>query len=139
MVILEGSAAVGKTSVINSLKEYNLVDRDKYICKLFDFNISLLDRVSKLKEYLASSKDYVIFLINNDCEELERRISLRVVIDEFDRYTYLYNLLYLEAYLYMEKNDMLNKRLFMVDCTDLGLDEVINKVKWIIDENIMIN
>lgn len=136
MIVLEGTDAVGKTSVINNLKDYQLFDRDKKICKLFDFNISLLDRVTKLKEYLNNSKDYIIFLINNDKEELERRVNLRKTTDEYDKYAYLYNLLYLETYLYLEQNDLLSGKLFMVDCTGLSIEEQTNKVKKVLDKII---
>jgi len=134
MIILEGTDAVGKSSVINNLNDYKLLDRDKKICKLFDFNVSLIDRVNKLNEYLNNNKNYIIILVNNDKEELERRVDLRDTIDEYDRYTYLYNLLYLETYLYMEKNDLLCNRIFMVDCTGLTLEEQTNRVKEIVDE-----
>ena len=134
MIALEGTDAVGKTSVINNLKDYQLFDRDKIICKLFDFNISLIDRVNQLKEYLNNNKNYIILLINNDKEELERRINSRKTIDEYDKYTYLYNLLYLETYLYMEMNNLLYGKLFMVDCTNLSLEEQTNKVKEILDK-----
>ena len=134
MIILEGTDAVGKSSVIKNLEGYQLLDRDKNICKLFDFNVSLLERINKLKEYLNNNKNHVIFLINNDKEELERRVSLRDIIDEYDKYTYLYNLLYLETYLYMEKNDLLSDKLFMVDCTGLNLEEQTSKVREIIDK-----
>lgn len=133
MIILEETDAVGKTSVIKNLSGYELLDRDKNICKLFDFNISLLDRAKKLKEYFDKNENYVIFLINNDKEELERRINLRETIDEYDKYAYLYNLLYLETYLYMKQKDLLNDKLFMVDCTGLSLEEETNKVKEIIN------
>ena len=123
-----------ETSVINNLKDYQLFDRDIIICKLFDFNISLIDRVNQLKEYLNNNKNYIIFLINNDKEELERRVNLRKTIDEYDKYTYLYNLLYLETYLYMEMNNLLYGKLFMVDCTNLSLEEQTNKVKEILDK-----
>lgn len=129
MIVLEGTDAIGKTSVINNLGNYELVDRDKNICNLMDFRISLDERVIKLKDYLEKSKRKVIFLINNDREELERRISARTMIDEFDKYAYLYNLLYLETYIYMEKNNLLNDNLFMIDCTGLTLTEEIQKVK----------
>lgn len=129
MIVLEGTDAIGKTSVINNLGNYELVDRDKNICNLMDFRISLNERVIKLKDYLEKSKRKVIFLINNDREELERRISARTKIDEFDKYAYLYNLLYLETYIYMEKNNLLNDNLFMIDCTGLTLTEEIQKVK----------
>ena len=134
MIILEGTDAVGKSSVINNLNDYKLLDRDKKICKLFDFNVSLIDRVNKLNEYLNNNKNYIIILVNNDKEELERRVDLRDTIDEYDRYTYLYNLLYLETYIYMEKNDLLRNRIFLVDCTGLTLEEQTNRVKEIVDE-----
>ena len=133
MIILEGTDAVGKTSVINNLSDYELLDRDKNICKLFDFNVSLVDRANKLKKYLDTNKNYVIFLINNDRAELERRIQLRKVVDEYDKYAYLYNLLYLETYLYMKQKNFLGDKLFMVDCTGLSLEEETMKVKEIID------
>ena len=134
MVILEGTDAVGKTSVIKLLKEYKLKDRDKNICKLFDFNISLLERVIKLKKYLDNNNNHVIILINNDRNELEKRVSLRENIDDYDRYTYLYNLLYLETFIYMEENNMLNGKLFMIDCTNISLEEETAKVKEIVDK-----
>ena len=133
MIILEGTDAVGKTSVINNLKDYKLLDRDKKICSLFDFNVSLVDRVNNLKEYLQSKKNYVIFLVNNDKDELERRIQLRKVVDEYDKYAYLYNLLYLETYLYMKQKNLLDDKLFMVDCTGLSLEEETKKEKEIVD------
>jgi len=133
MIILEGTDAVGKTSVINNLPDYKLLDRDKKICSLFDFNVSLVDRVSKLKGYLESNENYVIFLVNNDKDELERRIQLREVVDEYDKYAYLYNLLYLETYLYMKQNNLLGDKLFMIDCTGLSLEEETIKVKEIVD------
>ena len=133
MIVLEGTDAVGKTSVINNLKEYNLIDRDKEICKLMDFHISLITRSNKLSKYLKNTNNYIIFLINNDKKELERRINLRSVIDEYDKYTYLYNLLYLETYLYLEHNNMLYNHLYMVDCTNLTIEEQTNKVKELID------
>lgn len=133
MIVLEGTDAVGKTSVINRLIDYELIDRDKNVCKLFDFNISLLDRVKQLRKYLDENDIYLIFLINNDNKELEKRIYLRKKIDKYDRYAYLYNLLYLETYLYMKKNNLLDYKLFMVDCTGLSIEEETRKVKEIID------
>ena len=133
MIILEGTDAVGKTSVINNLSDYKLLDRDNNICSLFNFCISLTDRVFKLKEYLDSNQNYVIFLVNNDKNELKRRIQLRKKVDEYDKYAYLYNLLYLETYLYMKQKNLLCNKLFMVDCTGLSLEEETIKVKKIID------
>lgn len=135
MVILEGTDAVGKTSVINSLKDYELSDRDKNISKIMDFNLSLIERVKKLQSYIESIDNCVIFLVNNDKKELERRIKSRKIIDETDKYAYLYNLLYLETYCYMEQNNLLNSKLFVIDCTGLSLEEEIIEVKEMIDRN----
>ena len=133
MIILERTDAVGKTSVINNLSNYKLLDRDKNICGLFDFNVSLVDRANKFKKYLDSNENYVIFLVNNDKDELERRIQLRETFDEYDKYAYLYNLLYLETYLYLKQKNLLGGKLFMVDCTGLSLEKETIKVKKIID------
>lgn len=134
MIVLEGTDAVGKTSVINKLTDNKMIDRDKKISKLMDFNISLIDRSNKLEEYLKLTDNYIIFLVNNDKKELERRINLRKVIDEYDKYTYLYNLLYLETYLYMEQKNMLNNKLFMVDCTGLDVEQQCCKVEETINK-----
>jgi len=137
MIILEGTDAVGKTSVINKLHGYNhvIVDRDKNICKLITFNISLIDRVKSIVEYLKQTDNIVIFLINNDKEELERRISKRDIIDEYDKYAYLYNLLYLETYTYIKQNNLVDN-LYMVDCTGLNIEEQTNKIKELIDKEV---
>lgn len=132
MIILEGTDAVGKTSVINSLKEYNIKDRDFYISSLMNFDISLKTRSNKLNEYLKNINDYVIFLINNDKNELERRVNSRSVFDEYDRLTYLYNILYFETFLYMEYNNLLENKLYMIDCTNLSINEESEKVKELI-------
>lgn len=134
MIILEGTDAVGKTCVINNLKDLELLDRDKEISKLFMFDISLLDRVKGIVDYLKKHNNHVIFLVNNDKSELERRVNLRSIHDEFDKYTYLYNLMYLETYLYMEQNNLLNNKLYMIDCTGLNITEETNKVKKLVDK-----
>ena len=133
MIILEGTDAVGKTSVINKLHGFNhvIVDRDKNICKYIDFNISLIDRVTNIVSYLNTIDDIVIFLINNNKEELEKRIEKRGIIDEYDKFAYLYNLLYLETYIYIKQNNLADN-LYMVDCTDLNMDEQVDKVKQLI-------
>ncbi len=132
MFVLEGTDAVGKTTVIDNLKEYDIKDRDKNICKLIDFNISLEERVDKIYNYLKQTEDYIIFLINNDKKELERRVNLRKIKDQYDKYTYLYNLLYLETYIFMEQNNLLNNKLYMVDCTNLNIEEQTKKVRNLI-------
>ena len=132
MIILEGTDAVGKTSVINNLKEFNFKDRDINISSLMNFDITLKDRANRLNDYLKSIDDHVIFLINNDKEELEKRVYFRKVIDEYDKLTYLYNLIYLETYTYMEYNSLLEDKLCMLDCTNLSVEEEAEKVKELI-------
>lgn len=132
MIILEGTDAVGKTSVINNLKGFNFKDRDINISSLMSFDISLKTRSNKLNDYLKSIDDHVIFLINNDKEELEKRVYSRKVIDEYDRLTYLYNILYFETFLYMEYNNLLENKLYMIDCTNLSIKEESEKVKELI-------
>ena len=85
MIILEGTDAVGKTSVINNLKEFNFKDRDINISSLMNFDITLKDRANRLNDYLKSINDHVIFLINNDKEELEKRVYSRKLIDEYNK------------------------------------------------------
>lgn len=132
MVILEGCDAVGKTSTIEILKNIgiNCSDRSKDVfSKYMVESVSLRERTRIYFEYLSIHDDLVIFLINNDKEELERRISLRPIKNEFDEKAYFYNQLYQETFNYMKENDMLNNRLFLVDVTGLSLEEQANKVK----------
>ena len=132
MIILEGTDAVGKTSVINNLKDFNFKDRDINISSLMNFDITLKDRANRLNDYLKSIDDHVIFLINNDKEELEKRVYSRKVIDEFDKLTYLYNLIYFETYIYMEYNSLLEDKLCMLDCTNLSVEEETKRIKELI-------
>ena len=132
MIILEGTDAVGKTSVINNLKGFNFKDRDINISNLMNFDITLKDRANRLNDYLKSINDHVIFLINNDNKELEKRVYSRKVIDEYDKLTYLYNLIYLETYTYMEYNSLLEDKLCVLDCTNLSVEEEEKKVKELI-------
>ena len=74
----------------------------------------------------------LFFLVNYDKIELERRISMRDVISDFDKEAYQYNQLYFETYQYMMEHDMLEGKLFLVDCTNLTLNEQVEKVKDII-------
>lgn len=133
MVILEGCDAIGKTSTIEILKNnmgINCSDRSKDVfSKYMVESVSLKERARIYFEYLSIHDNMVIFLINNDKEELERRINLRPIKNEFDEKAYFYNQLYQETFKYMEENDMLNNRLFLVDVTGLSLEEQANKVK----------
>lgn len=134
MIILEGTDAVGKTSTIEKLKEYNIQDRDKYISRYMDIDISLQERAKLYYDYITKQDNVILFLINMDKKELERRISLRNSVDKYDKLAYLYNLLYFETYIYMEKYNMLDNKLFMVDVTGLTIDKQTSKIKLLIDK-----
>lgn len=135
MIILEGTDAVGKTSTINELKKDNILCMDRsrdMISKYMLFEYSLEFRALKYYEYLKNNDCMIIFLVNNDKEELMRRVYSRDKISDFDLDAYEYNLLYQETYDYMSKRNMLEGKLFLVDVTGLTLDEQVKKVKDLI-------
>lgn len=135
-VILEGTDGVGKTATIEKLKQQGIICQDRskdIISKNMLFNVSMEERVKIYNEYLRNTNDIVIFLVNNDKDELMKRIYSREVISDFDLDAYEYNSLYLETYKLMEKQNLLHEKLFLVDCTNLTLDEQVEKVKEIIN------
>ncbi len=132
MIILEGTDAVGKTSTINELKKENIicVDRSKdVISKYMLFDYSLEYRANKYYQYLKENDCKVIFLVNNDRDELERRVKMRDQIGKYDLEAYQYNQLYLETYEYMKEHNMLENKLFLIDVTHLTLEKQVEKVK----------
>lgn len=132
MIILEGTDAVGKTSTINELKKENIicVDRSKdVISKYMLFDYSLEYRANKYYQYLKENDCKVIFLVNNDKDELERRVKMRDQIGKYDLEAYQYNQLYLETYKYMKEHNMLENKLFLIDVTHLTLEKQVEKVK----------
>jgi len=135
-IIFEGTDGVGKTSTIIGLINLGIVclDRSEEICKYMLFDVDKKTRCEAYKKYLEESPYKVIFLINNSKEELERRIYSRKEISDFDKLAYEYNLLYKDTYEAMQKYDVSNK-LEMIDCTNLSLEEQINKVKKYILED----
>lgn len=136
MIILEGTDAVGKTSTINELKKYNIFceDRSKdIISKYMLFDYSMEFRAKKYNEYLKNTDCIIIFLINNDKEELLKRVHQREKISDYDLEADKYNTLYLDTYNYMKEHDMLENKLFLVDVTNLNLKEQVNKVKEVIE------
>ena len=135
MIIIEGTDAVGKTSTIKELKKENIscFDRSKdVISKYMVFDYSVEYRAKIYYEYLKNNDCLVIFLINNDEEELKRRVLSRKIISEFDLQASLYNELYKDTFYYMQKCNMLENKLFLVDVTHLTLEEQVAKVKEII-------
>ena len=125
MIVVEGTDGVGKTSTINALRQYKLLDRDKNISRLISVDIALSSRAQEIYDYLKNKDEVVIFMVNNNKKELEKRIYSRDRIDKYDELTYLYNLLYLETYEYMEKNKMSNDKLLLADVTNLNFEEQV--------------
>ncbi len=136
MIVIEGTDGVGKTTTINALNMQNIQDRDKYISELIDTNITLADRSNKIYEYLKDKDEIVIFMVNNNKQELEERINKRGIVDEYDKLAYLYNLIYLETYEYMEKNRLLNNKVYLADVTSLCFKEQIKVIYDIINKVI---
>ena len=135
--IIEGTDAVGKSTTVDRLLSMGILCRERSMdmfSKYMEFTVPLEERVEHYYEYLKNHEEKVIFLVNHDKMELERRVSLRDVISEFDKKAYEYNQLYFETYQYMMEHDMLEGKLFLVDCTNLTFEEQVEKVK-----NIIIN
>ena len=135
-IILEGTDGVGKTATIAKLREERIECQDRskdIISKYMLFTVSMEERVKQYEEYLKRSDVKVIFLINNNNDELMKRIYSREVIGEFDLEAVEYNKLYLDTYEYMKKRNLLQDKLYLVDCTNLTLEEQVEKVKGVIN------
>ena len=136
-IIIEGTDGVGKTTTIEKLKECGIIIQDRsrdVISKYMLFNIDMKTRANKYFEYLKNNECLILFLINNDKEELMRRIYSRKKISDFDLHAYEYNLLYRETYEYMKINNLLLDKLFIIDVTNLSLEEQVEKTKKFILE-----
>lgn len=132
MIILEGCDGVGKTSTIELLKKSGICcsDRSKDVFSRYMVKeVSMKERARVYFEYLNIHNDFIIFLVNNDKDELERRINLRSIKNEFDENAYFYNQLYQDTFNYMKENDLLNNKLLLVDVTGLTLEEQVKKIK----------
>lgn len=133
--ILEGTDGVGKTTTIIELLKEGIICQDRcmdMISKNMLFDIPIDKRVNKYQNYLKNIDKNIIILVNNDKEELEKRIKQRKILSEFDLLAYEYNKLYKETYNYMKNHNMLENKMFMVDCTGLSIKEQINTIKQII-------
>lgn len=136
--IIEGTDGVGKTMIVEELLKEGIICQDrcmKVISPNMLFNISMDERCQKYQKYLKKIDKKVIILVNNDKKELERRISKRNTLSEFDEMAYKYNMLYLDTYKVMEQRNMLEEKMFLIDCTGLNIEEEKNKVKEIILKN----
>lgn len=133
--IIEGTDGVGKTTTIEELIKQGIICQDRcmdVISANMLFEISMETRVQKYQKYLKIINKNVIILVNNDKKELERRINLRTRLSEFDEQAYEYNNLYLETFNYMKKHNMLMNKMFLIDTTNLSIEEQVNKVKEVI-------
>ena len=123
-VILEGTDAVGKTTAIQFLTrlmpDHTFRDRERtVISPMMVFSLTTEDRGKAYSEFLKHNEVFVIFLINNDGEELLRRVKSREKISDFDLDAPRYNTMYLYTYKYMENNDLLHNKMAMVDVTGM--------------------
>lgn len=134
--IIEGTDGVGKSVTIAKLMEKGIIAQDRcmeVISPNMLFNIGMKERAKKYHAYLKNISKKIIFLVNNNEIELNRRIAKRQVVSEYDIDAVKYNKLYLDTYSYMKKNNMLENKLFLIDCTALTIEEQVNKVKDIIN------
>lgn len=136
-IILEGTDGVGKTETIKRLLMDGIICQDRemsVISKNMLFDVPMEERVKLYYEYLTKNNKHIIFLINKDKEELERRINSREVLSEYDLEAFKYNCLYEETYLYMKDKNMLQGKLHLVDCTGLDLNSQVKAIKDKIQE-----
>lgn len=133
--ILEGTDGVGKTTTIVELLNQGIICQDRCMDMIsinMLFDVSMEERANKYQNYLKNIDKKIIFMINNDKDELKSRIQKREVISEFDLLACEYNKLYEDTYIFMKRNNMLENKLFLVDCTGLTIDEQTNAVRKII-------
>ncbi|HAB67086.1 MAG TPA: hypothetical protein DCE23_06940 [Firmicutes bacterium] len=134
--IIEGTDGVGKSVTIEELIKKGIICQDRcmdVISRNMLFDISMEDRTKKYQEYLKKIDNKIIFLVNNDKKELESRINKREVLSQYDEEAYRYNQLYLDTYNYMKDRNMTEDKLYLVDCTNLTLEEQVEKIERIIN------
>lgn len=141
-VVIEGTDGVGKSTVIKALEQYygnhaitEYKQTDKKPVKLeFEFldretttisasmlfTVRMKDRIERIKKYMDANPDtFILFLVNEDAEELMRRIKTRdKPISDFDNDAPAYNLLYMATYREMKRHNMVNHQIAMLDVTD---------------------
>ena len=150
-VILEGTDGVGKSSVCQSLAEYfqekqmftvfnnkvvpfpmEFLDREKTVVSanmLFDIPDKV--RVENITKYLADNDAVILFMVNNDGEELLRRIRERGNVDkDFDLDAPKYNELYLKTFRQLAENKDLDGRIALCDVTGLDKEESFHLVSY---------
>ena len=141
-VVIEGTDGVGKSTVIKALEQYfgdhtiterkqtdekpvklefEFLDRETTtISASMLFTVRMKDRIERIKKYLDNNRDtFVLFLVNEDANELLRRIETRdKPVSDFDREAPAYNLLYMSTFREMKCHNMVNHQIAMIDVTD---------------------
>lgn len=139
-IYLEGTDGVGKTTILEELKKEGIVCHDRHrdvISRYMLFDISMEVRARKYAELLQRQNLLVLFLINRDREELERRILRRHRAgDKFDSKAYEYNQLYLETFEYMKTHYDTGNSLIMVDLTGQTISESVRAVRDVIENSL---
>lgn len=146
-VVIEGTDGVGKSTVIKSLEQYfgnhtitehkqtdenpvklefEFLDRETTtISASMLFTVRMKDRVERIKKYMDANPDtFILFLVNEDAEELMRRIKTRdKPISDFDNDAPAYNLMYTATYREMERQKYVNHQIGLLDVTGDGIKE----------------
>jgi len=141
-VVIEGTDGVGKSTVIKALEQYfgdhtiterkqtdekpvklefEFLDRETTtISASMLFTVRMKDRIERITKYLDNNRDtFVLFLVNEDANELLRRIETRdKPVSDFDREAPAYNLLYMSTFREMKCHNMVNHQIAMIDVTD---------------------
>ncbi len=133
--ILEGTDGVGKTTFITELLKKGFICQDRsadIISKNMLFTIPMEKRAQIYFNAFKESKNPVIFIINTDKKELERRINKRAEIEglcEFDDEAYRYGLLYRDTFIYMQKNNCLPNCFHLLDATGKTIEAVCAQIE----------
>lgn len=146
-VVIEGTDGVGKSTVIKALEQYfgnhtiterkqtdenpvklefEFLDRETTtISASMLFTVRMKDRVERIKKYMDANPDtFILFLVNEDAEELMRRIKTRdKPISDFDNDAPAYNLMYTATYREMERQKYVNHQIGLLDVTGDGIKE----------------
>ncbi len=134
---LEGTDGVGKTTYTIELLKNGIVCQDRnidVISKHMFFDIPMEKRAQVYYDTFKNHSHPVIFIVNTDKTELEKRIGKRSTVEgmgEYDDEAYRYGLLYIDTFIYMKEHKCLPDCFHMVDATGKSIDEISNTIKQI--------
>jgi len=136
--ILEGSDAVGKTTLAADLLNDGIICQDRcaeVISPNMLFTVPMHERAEVYYRYLTNNPGIrVIFMYNMDKAEIEKRIAARLnegPLSEYDDQAFQYGVLYKDTFDYMAKTKLMPSNLYALDCTDkeiCGVKEEIKKI-----------